>query len=76
MIVKTAYDLVPYLEAIEKVKSSSLLTKDQQSQILQIIHRHSLLSAMSTNSRSNQKYHRRNEWEHPKTHAQSRQKKN
>ena len=35
MIVKTAYDLVPYLDAIEKVKSSSLLTKDQRSQILQ-----------------------------------------
>ena len=35
MIVKTAYDLVPYLDAIERVKSSSLLTKDQRSQILQ-----------------------------------------
>ena len=35
MIVKTAYDLVPYLDAIEKVKSSSLLSKDQRSQILQ-----------------------------------------
>lgn len=35
MIVKTAYDLVPYLDAIEKVKSSSLLSKDQRLQILQ-----------------------------------------
>lgn len=35
MIVKTAYDLVPYLDAIEKVKSSSLITKDQRTQILQ-----------------------------------------
>ena len=34
MIVKTAYDLVPYLEAIETIKASSL-TKDQKSQILQ-----------------------------------------
>ena len=34
MIVKTAYDLVPYLEAIETIKTSSL-TKDQKSQILQ-----------------------------------------
>ena len=33
MIVKTAYDLVPYLEAIETIKASSL-TKDQKSQIL------------------------------------------
>ena len=33
MIVKTAYDLVPYLEAIETIKTSSL-TKDQKSQIL------------------------------------------
>ena len=35
MIVKTAYDLVPYLDAIEKVKSSPLITKEQRSQILQ-----------------------------------------
>lgn len=35
MIVKTAYDLVPYLDAIERVKSSSLLSKDQRLQILQ-----------------------------------------
>lgn len=35
MIVKTAYDLVPYLDAIERVKASSLLNKDQRSQILQ-----------------------------------------
>mgnify|MGYP000615890343 CR=1 FL=1 len=34
MIVKTAYDLMPYLDAIDKIKASSL-TKDEKAQILE-----------------------------------------
>ena len=79
MIVKTAYDLVPYLEAIETIKS---IFFNQRSKVTDtkgdgaFLHRHSVLQAVSKHTRSNQKHTRRTQWEHPRTQERSRPKRN